>query len=328
MALQQLLAYVSVSSAQLVFMDNQQIFNGPLDMLNPMSFSGSVFERDLVSEAPVASSIILQQSTFSVRLSDHRLLADRAVLGYITPWNNHGYDIAEMFRGKFTHISPLWYHIKRLDNKIILEGSHNVNTSWIDQVRLPNSHGKQLILVIPPRHSHMESDPFDANDLLSLAPHVDYFSLMTYDHSQSKGYGPNAPLDWIKDNVNRICPKMENRPKILMGLNMYGYDFNHQTSQTEAIVGPQYIDLLKKYAPVIQWDLVSREHHLTYNDAAGHKHTVYYPTLKSIHERLSLASDSLTGVSLWELGQGLDYFRRRLILLVTFSISYLQFELI
>lgn len=58
-----------------------------------------------------------------------------AVLGYVTPWNRRGYDVAKEEREKFTHISPVWYQLKAATGSLTLSGSHDVDKGWITDVR-------------------------------------------------------------------------------------------------------------------------------------------------------------------------------------------------
>lgn len=61
------------------------------------------------------------------------------VLGYVTPWNSHGYDVATRWRAKFTHISPVWYQLRmdEADGSFKLTGGHDVDQSWIAKLREP-----------------------------------------------------------------------------------------------------------------------------------------------------------------------------------------------
>lgn len=109
-------------------------------------------------------------------------------------------------------------------------------------------NGLETVLVVPPLRNQM--DFFSKNHFEALYPLVSAFSLVTYDYSNIERPGANAPVKWIREAVEHICPSTlqnyrEKRQKLLIGLNMYGMDYT--LSGGGAITGPQFLDLLKLY---------------------------------------------------------------------------------
>lgn len=54
----------------------------------------------------------------------------------IFQWNNHGYDVAKLRGGKFTHISPVWLQVKwGIDGNLVTQGEHDIDQGWLRDVR-------------------------------------------------------------------------------------------------------------------------------------------------------------------------------------------------
>lgn len=166
---------------------------------------------------------------------------------------------------------------------------------------------KKLILVLPPPiHRDNEVSVFTREKFVDIMDVVDSVSLMTYDYSNPSKPGSNSPYEWVKRCVEYLAPERdETRRRILVGLNFYGNDYF--TGGANAVLGPQFIDIITNHKVQFEWDERDREHRFTYKSGIG-DHVVYYPTLKSIHERLKIIEDLGAGISIWEIGQGLDYF--------------------
>ena len=58
--------------------------------------------------------------------------------------NRKGYEHAITFRSKLTHVSPVWYQLRRDKspshsgtNGFFLLGGHEVNRTWVNELRTP-----------------------------------------------------------------------------------------------------------------------------------------------------------------------------------------------
>lgn len=94
-----------------------------------------MFDRNLVDDdEPLAKEIIIESGAYYKNTNDRHF--NETVLGYVTPWNNHGYDVAKTWGSKFDMISPVWLQIVRVDeHRYEMRGTHDVDEGWMKDVR-------------------------------------------------------------------------------------------------------------------------------------------------------------------------------------------------
>jgi chitinase domain-containing protein 1 len=134
-----------------------------------------------------------------------------------------------------------------------------IKVLWTEMKSLSNR--LQLFVVIPPYHSYHQEEVVSAKDIELIIRYIDGLSLMTYDYSMSSTGGPNAPIEWMSDNgelilpkcvVARLDPKGLYRSKILMGLNLYGYDYSQSLGRQD-VVGNKFLEIVKKNSVTCKW---------------------------------------------------------------------------
>ncbi|KAK1373992.1 GH18 domain-containing protein [Heracleum sosnowskyi] len=131
---------------------------------------------------------------------------------------------------------------------------------------------------------------------------------------RSENPGPNAPLKWIHSVMQLLLRSTDSSlqtlaQKIFIGINFYGNNFALSGGLGGGpITGREYLSLLEHYRPSLQWEINSAEHYFVYTGDQNDQHVVFYPSLLSIAKRLEEAHAWRAGISIWEIGQGLDYF--------------------
>lgn len=171
-----------------------------------------------------------------------------------------------------------------------------------------HQEGNLMSTALAPKTSAAQVGPwYTAHDYRAHGQIADFVVIMTYEWGYSGGppmaVSPIGPVRKVLEYAISEMPAS----KIMMGQNLYGYDwtlpFVKGGAFAKAISPQAAIDLARKYNAQILYDYTAQAPHFNYWDDAGKEHTVWFEDARSIQAKFRLLKElGLRGISYWKLG--------------------------
>ncbi|WP_071458779.1 LysM peptidoglycan-binding domain-containing protein [Bacillus massilinigeriensis] len=147
---------------------------------------------------------------------------------------------------------------------------------------------------------------YEAHDYRAHGEIVDFVVIMTYEWGYSGGPAMAvSPIDPVRNVLQYAVTEIPSN-KIMMGQNLYGYDWTLpfvQGTVAKAVSPQQAIALADRYNVPIQYNTKAQAPFFRYQDAAGKQHEVWFEDARSIQAKFDLIKElRLRGMSYWKLG--------------------------
>ncbi|QVY61616.1 glycoside hydrolase family 18 protein [Cytobacillus gottheilii] len=147
---------------------------------------------------------------------------------------------------------------------------------------------------------------YEAHDYRAHGEIADFVVIMTYEWGYSGGPAMAvSPIGPVRDVLEYAISEMPST-KILMGQNLYGYDWTLpfvQGSVARAVSPQQAIQIAADNNVAIQYDTRAQAPFFRYRDNEGRDHEVWFEDGRSIQAKFDLVKElNLRGVSYWKLG--------------------------
>ena len=164
--------------------------------------------------------------------------------------------------------------------------------------------GKLVTQAVVARTSDTPTTWGGAYDYPALAEVNDYIVVMAYDFHYAGGSpGPVGPYTWVQRVVSYLTTRVP-REKLILGIPLYGYDWNMTAGPpARSVRYDQVRELLRRPGASSGYDETEKEAWIRYTDDQGQQHEVWHADARSVAARVDLALDrGLAGVALWRLG--------------------------
>lgn len=170
-----------------------------------------------------------------------------------------------------------------------------------------SEHRWLLSTALAPKISSTGHGQWDeAHDYRAHGEIADFVVIMTYEWGNSRGPAMAiSPIDSVRKVIEYAKTEMPAN-KILMGQNLYGYDWTLpyvQGTTARALSPQQAIGLATKKKVAIQYDHHAESPFFHYTDDKGKRHEVWFEDARSIQAKCNLIKElGIRGMSYWKLG--------------------------
>lgn len=168
--------------------------------------------------------------------------------------------------------------------------------------------GLTLSTALAPKTSATQKGQwYEAHDYRVHGEIADFVVIMTYEWGYAGGPPmPVSPIGPVREVLEYALTEIPSE-KILMGQNLYGYDwtlpFVKGESRAKSLSPQQAILLAEKYDVNIQYDEKDQAPFFDYVDEENKEHKVWFEDARSIQAKFNLLKElNLLGMSYWKLG--------------------------
>lgn len=170
-----------------------------------------------------------------------------------------------------------------------------------------SAYGWLLSTALAPKTSRDQQGAwYEAHDYKVQGEIVDFVIIMTYEWGYSGGPAQAvSPIGPVRRVLKYALSEMPGS-KIMMGQNLYGYDWTLpfvQGSVARAISPQQAIQIAARQQVAIEYDWRAQAPFFHYEDEEGKRHEVWFEDARSIQAKFDLLKElGLRGMSYWKLG--------------------------
>jgi spore germination protein len=171
-----------------------------------------------------------------------------------------------------------------------------------------HQEGYTMSTALAPKTSAAQSGEwYTAHDYKVHGQIADFVIIMTYEWGYSGGppmaVSPIGPVRQVLEYALSEMPAS----KIMMGQNLYGYDWTLPYVQggpyAKALSPQEAISLASTRNAAIQYDYTAQAPYFDYYDDAGKAHKVWFEDARSIQAKFNLVKElNIRGISYWKLG--------------------------